>query len=406
MISAADKKLLRELALRVAAHAADPIQEQKKKLWTLHNDLKTNEPLIFIDPENGWNEIFPQSALLCTDPLARDWEFQLRIRLFHAEHLKDDFVVDDTFGVPIAASDDGWGVQILREGGHNNGAYHVTPAIEDYEEDFCKLHFPKLTLDDAASARLMETAQETFGDILNVRRYASWWWSLGLTNRYIDLRGLENFLCDFVLEPEWVHKMMDFLGRGTLAQIDFLEQNGCLFSNNGNRYVGSGGFGFTNDLPEVEGSTVTQNMWGFAESQETSSISPQMYAEFIFPYHKRILERFGLNCYGCCEAFESRWAYISQIPRLRRVSCSPWSDPDAASELLGSRYISSHKPSPTPLASANMDEDSARKNLRAILRHAPNTVQELIMKDNHTLGGNPYNAVRWVELAREEIGNI
>jgi len=33
-------------------------------------------------------------------------------------------------------------------------------------------------------------------------------------------------------------------------------------------------------------------------------------------------------------------------------------------------------------------------------------MQELIMKDNHTLGGNPYNAVRWVELAREEIGNI
>ena len=405
MIGATDKKILRDLALQVAAHAAAPIQQQKKKLWTLHNDLKTNEPLVFIDPENGWNEIFPQSALLCTNPLARDWEFHLRIRLFHAEQLKDDFVVDDVFGIPIVASNDGWGVDIVHEGGENNGAYHVIPAIEDYEEDFQKLHFPNLTLDDAASSQLMETAQEIFGDILNVRRYASWWWSLGLTNRYIDLRGLENFLCDFVLEPEWVHKMMNFLCQGTLDQIDFLEQNGCLFSNVGNRYVGSGGFGFTNQLPETESCTVTQNMWGFAESQETSSISPQMYAEFIFPYHKRVLERFGLNCYGCCEAFEGRWEYISKIPRLRRVSCSPWSDPNVASELLGNRFISSHKPSPTPLASSSMDEDSARKNLRSILRHAPNTVQELIMKDNHTLGGNPNNAVRWVELAREEIAN-
>lgn len=406
MICAADKKILQDLALRVAAHAADSIQQQKKKLWTLHNDLKTNEPVVFIDPENGWNEIFPPAALLCSDPLTRDWEFQLRIRLFHAEQLKDDFVVDDVFGVPISAKDDGWGVEIVHEGGKNNGAYHVIPAIEDYEEDFPKLHFPKLTLDDAASAQRLETAQEVFGDILHVRHYSAWWWSLGLTNRYIDLRGLENFLCDFVLEPEWVHKMMDFLCQGTLEQIDFLEQNGCLFSNVGNRYVGSGGFGFTNDLPAVDGCTVTQNMWGFAESQETSSISPQMYAEFIFPYHKRLLERFGLNCYGCCEAFEDRWDSISKIPRLRRVSCSPWSDPDVASGLLGNRYISSHKPSPTPLASTNMDEDSARKNLRDILRHAPNTVQELIMKDNHTLGGNPYNAVRWVELAREEIGRI
>lgn len=406
MIGQADQKILRNLALRVAAHAADPIQEQKKKLWTLHNDLKTNEPLVFIDPENGWNEIFPQSALLCTAPLARDWEFHLRIRLFHAEQLKDDFVVDDLFGVPMVCSDDGWGVKIIHEGGGNNGAYHVTPAIEDYEEDFQKLHFPKLTLDPAASDQRLEIAQETFGDILKVHRHHSWWWSLGLTNKYIDLRGLENFLCDFVLEPEWVHKMMDFLCQGMLDQIDFLEKNNCLFGNTGNHYVGSGGFGFTNDLPDIQGATVTQTMWGFAESQETSSISPQMYGEFIFPYHKRLLERFGLNCYGCCEAFENRWEYISQIPRLRRVSCSPWSNPDAASELLGNRYISSHKPSPTPLASFNMDEDSARKNLRSILRHAPNTVQELIMKDNHTLGGNPYNAVRWVQLVREEIGKV
>jgi hypothetical protein len=35
--------------------------------------------------------------------------------------------------------------------------------------------------------------------------------------------------------------------------------------------------------------------------------------------------------------------------------------------------------------------------------HAAGTVPELIMKDNHTLGKNPMNAVRWVELAREEI---
>ena len=406
MISPKDRLILRDLAQQVASHAAEPIQDRKRKLWTLHNDLKTNEPVVFIDPENGWNEIFPASALQCTGQLARDWEFQLRIRLYHAEQLKDDFVVDNVFGVPFAAHDDGWGVQIVHEGGSNNGAYHVTPAIEDYEEDFSKLHFPTLTIDRETSARLLETAQETFGDILQVQRYASWWWSLGLTNRYIDLRGLENFLCDFVLEPEWVHRMMDFLCTGMLKQIDFLEQSGCLFSNIGNRYVGSGGFGFTNELPEVEGCTITQNMWGFAESQETSSISPQMYGEFIFPYHKRLLERFGLNCYGCCEAFENRWEYISQIPRLRRISCSPWSDPDVASELLGNHYISSHKPSPTPLASFNMDEDSARQNLRSILRHAPNTVQELIMKDNHTLGGNPQNAVRWVELAREEIGRV
>lgn len=406
MIDQYDRLILRELAARVAQYAADPIQDQKRKLWTLHNDLKTNEPLVFIDPENGWNEILPSNSLLCTGDTARSWEMGLRIRLYHAEHLKDDMVIDSLFKVPFVSCDDGWGVDIIHIGGGNNGAYHVTPAIEDYDEDFCKLHFPTISIDETASARLLEEAQETFNGILQVERHASWWWSLGLTNLFIDLRGLENFLCDFILEPEWFHRMMDFLYQGTLNRIDALEKQGCLFSNSGNCYVGSGGFGFTEDLPAVTGSASTSEMWGFAESQETSSISPKMYGEFIFPYHKQLLERFGLNCYGCCEAFEARWEYISQIPRLRRVSCSPWSNPDVASELLSNRYISSHKLSPTPLSTHTMDEDSVRRNLRAVLRHAPNTIQELIMKDNHTLGGNPNNAVRWVELAREEIARV
>jgi hypothetical protein len=28
------------------------------------------------------------------------------------------------------------------------------------------------------------------------------------------------------------------------------------------------------------------------------------------------------------------------------------------------------------------------------------------MKDNHTLGGNPTNITRWVEIMREEIGRL
>ena len=33
-------------------------------------------------------------------------------------------------------------------------------------------------------------------------------------------------------------------------------------------------------------------------------------------------------------------------------------------------------------------------------------IPELIMKDNNTLGHNPYNACRWVEICREEIANL
>lgn len=402
-ISPIDRKILRALAACVAQHAASPEQDRKRKLWTAHNDLKTEEPVVFIDPENGWGEILPPSTLLCKGDLARSWEMELRKRLFHAEKLKDDVVIDATFAVPHVSHDDGWGLPVIREGGSNGGAYHIKAAIEDYEENFDQVHFPNLTVDQEASERLLSLAQETFDGLLDVEQYTQWWWSLGLTWWYIDLRGLENFLCDFLLEPEWVHRMMNLLCEGAMKRIDWLEANGLLFSNNGNRYVGSGGFGFTEDLPALGRGVSPKAMWGFVESQETSSVSPEMYGEFIYPYHEKLASRFGLNCYGCCEAFEGRWKYVSHLPNLRRVSCSPWSKRDQAAELLGSRYIASHKLSPTPLASANMDEDVVRRHLREVLDHAKGTVPELIMKDNHTLGGNPNNAICWVELARDEI---
>ena len=56
-------------------------------------------------------------------------------------------------------------------------------------------------------------------------------------------------------------------------------------------------------------------MWGFTESQETVGVSPAMYREFIFPYEKPIMDRFGLNCYGCCEPLHQPLAAVKQHPR-------------------------------------------------------------------------------------------
>ncbi|NLG26224.1 MAG: hypothetical protein GX558_12770, partial [Clostridiales bacterium] len=318
---------LRGLACEVAELASRPDQIEKSILWQRHNDLRTPQPLIFCDPENGWHEIIPSGRLQTRGELARAWEFGLLRRLDHARFLKDDMVIDDAFWVPLVSGDTGWGVEIRHTSVQAGGAYRVQPAIEDYERDFDKLRFPQPTVDWPASDWLLGEAHRVFDGILRVERYAQWWWSLGLTCHYIDLRGMENFLCDLTLEPEWVHRMMSFLCEGALKRLDDLEKDGLLFQNTGNHYVGSGGFGFTGQLaPAPAGSVTPMDMWGFVESQETSVISPEMYGEFVFPYHLRLAERFGLNCFGCCEPYEGRWAYAKRLPRLRRVSCSPWSD--------------------------------------------------------------------------------
>ena len=144
-------------------------------------------------------------------------------------------------------------------------------------------------------------------------------------------------------------------------------------------------------------------MWGFCESQETVGVSPAMFGEFIFPYQMPLLSKFGLNCYGCCEPLQSRWHILKNIPRLRRVSVSPWADQKMMAEMLEDHYVYSRKPAPSQLAVPRMDADAVRADIRATLDVTRGCVLELVMKDNHTLGHNPGNIVDWVRIAREEI---
>jgi hypothetical protein len=400
-----ETETLKALATRVAAIAADPVMKNKASLWKAHNDLKTTEPLVFIDPEMGWNEIIPPKTLLSEDPLARVWEMTLRKQIFWAEGMKDDRVIEPYFDVPYSFSEDGWGLERRKKGGENDGAYIVIPAIEDYAKDLPKLHYSHITIDERESDLLMELAESIFGGILHVRRKNVWWWTLGMCWDFVDLRGLENFMCDLILEPENFHRMMELLCEGKLRTLDFLEQNHLLALNTDGSYVGSGGLGFTDELPrpEFDGNVTTMDMWGFVDAQETARISPEHYAEFILPYHIRIAERFGLNCYGCCEGYDTRWQYVKTIPRLRRVSCSPWSDWSTIPENLGKDYVASVKPSPTPLAMSPMDEEVVRADCRCAVERSFGGICEFIMKDNHTLAGQPRHATRWVEIMREEI---
>jgi len=344
--------------------------------------------------------------LECESELARSWEWNLRAPLFWGEELKDDKVVEPVFNVGVCATDDGWGVdrKIIDSG----ASYTIDAAIEEYEEDFPKLHYPKITLDWDKTYENLEIAKKVLGDILDVQIYTQWWWSMGLSNDYIHLRGLENFMVDFLDEPEWVHRMYEFLCQGTLDKLDFLEEKGALFQNTTNKYVGSCGFGNTSQIPtKAPGERIlTSDMWGFCESQETVSMNPDMYGEFILPYHKKIMERFALNCYGCCEPFDPLWKYIKQLPNLRRVSVSPWSDFTKVPEYLGKNYVASVKPLPTPLASTVMNEDVVRGYCRKYVEETKGGICEFIMKDTHTIGNNPQNAIRWVEIMREEIDRV
>jgi hypothetical protein len=401
--SPAERETLRALAGQAAELAARPLEAEKCALWKKHNALQPTRPVIFCDPENGWNEIFPPDSLACQASFARQWEFHLRKQIFWGAQMGDDYTVLPFFPVEHARQEPDWGLRQFQIGGAAGGAYRWDAPVMT-ESDLSRLHYPLIRVDFEGTQRLAELANSCFGDLLPVRVKTSWWWTVGLTQTLVYLRGLEQMLYDMTDNPALLHRLMALLSGGTLAMLDALEAHDLLSLNCDGSYVGSGGLGWIDTLPgaDFSGKVRTVDMWGLGESQETIGVSPRMFVEFIFPYQLPLLQRFGLTCYGCCEPVDGRWSILQQVSNLRRVSISPWSDRAKMAERLGDRYIFSLKPNPAALAAESFDEQRIRASLRADLQAARNCRVEVIMKDNHTIRHDPTRLTRWCRIAREE----
>jgi hypothetical protein len=72
-------------------------------------------------------------------------------------------------------------------------------------------------------------------------------------------------------------------------------------------------------------------------------------------------------------------------------------------DYLQDDFILSLKPSPSTLAVSSPDWSAIRIYLRRAIEIARGGCLEIIMKDNHTLGNRPENAVEWVRIAKEEV---
>lgn len=399
-----ERKILRELAHKVHDLASRPIEEEKKELWYAHNAAQSTRPLIFCDPENGWYEIIRSTDLKCHNKLARLWEFRLRKEIFWAEEMKDDRVIEDIFHVHYLFSYGDFGLPLdIHMPDDLNGAYNWEPPIKDYNEALKKLKIRDINIEYEKSFQLFNLAQEVLGDILHVKFKSAFWWSYGMTADYINLRGLENLMLDMYDHPDEVHATMALLRDDAMHQLDYFEEKNLLTLNNQGSYVGSGGFGWSRELPgeDFDGAVKCSDLWGHFESQETVGVSPEMFAEFIYPYQKPIMERFSLNCYGCCEPLNKRWDIIKDAPNLRRVSVSAWADIYEMADMLGGDYVYSWKPTPSMLAQSEIDQELIREYLRKTAVAAKDCRLEMIMKDNHTIGGNPQNVIDWVKIARE-----
>jgi hypothetical protein len=413
VINPSDIKVLRELFKRLREIGESPANLERKRAWYAHSEFRNERPMILAETGGVLDEVVPVSGLKCEVEWARVMERGLRDAIFRVEEVKDDFVVEPYLTYNWHVSISNFGAESTREYGDNagkQGSYHWDPPIKDLDRDFGKLKSRTFSVDREGTRKDRAFIEEHFGDLMPVRMRGGYWWTMGMTIQAIDLIGLENMMLYMYDNPEGLHRLMGFLRDEQLALIDWLEKENLLTLNNENDYIGSGSMGYTRQLPKSDwqaGQPVrAKDQWVLSESQETVGVSPELFEEFVFQYQLPVIERFGLCYYGCCEPVHTRWHVLKKIPNLQRVSVSPWCNEALMAEHLGRKYTYSRKPNPTIISCERFDEELIRQDLRRTLAAAKECSLELVMKDVHTLYGQPERLGRWVELAREACAEM
>ena len=402
-ISQKDRAIMRDLAVRIVEVGSLPAQDDKHELWRKLNRLEPARPLVWIN-EIPWHELGVE--LHCEDEELRHSEGRMRQLLYQWEHMPGDMVVRPVWYTPYCFEDTGYGLGAEYDSSEQwRGAVRYKPVIRE-EADVEKIKTPRITPDWEATERVYERYCELFGDILQVekRGIAHEW--CAPWDRLVCWYGINELYVDMMDRPELVHKTTARFTDALLARLDQLEQLGLLSPSDGNFRVGSGGMGITDELPQEDFDprhVRPMDQWGTSTGQIFSEVSPAMHDEFCLQYEIRYLERFGLNAYGCCEPLDRKIGILREVPRLRRISISPWCDLAHAVEQIGTDFVFSLKPNPAVLATEQWNPEHAREVLRESLETISGCRVEVILKDLHTIRGEPHRLWEWETIAMEEV---
>lgn len=413
IVSNQDKEILRKLAALKAEIASLPDHAQNIRRWTALNDLQPERPMVWIN-EICWHEmnVDDELTLLCQGEWAREQEQVLRREIYQWQHLCGDMVVNPWIECPLAVHSTDFGIIedtdiVKTDAASDVVSRHFNVQIAKLE-DLEKIKMPKVTHDAQATAYRAQAFAEVFGNILPVKQVGQshiWFTPWDYLVRWM---GVEDAMMALYDNPDLVHAAVDRLVDAWMVELDQFVAQGLLSPDNNNTRVGSGGYGYTRALArDVDTDAVgiqPQQMWGCSNAQIFSDVSPQMHWDFALEHDMRWLELWGLNYYGCCEPLHAKVDILKKIPRLRKVSVSPWCDFGKMLETLGDTVVYSVKPSPAVLAEDGWQPERARQAIREILDISQGHVAiEFIMKDISTVRYKPKHLWEWAQIAMEEV---
>jgi len=400
-IPSKDLERIRSLAKLKVEYANDQTNAEILKKWDALAQGRRETPTMRLLFSNFSGEMISH-RMQCEDDTARGIEWSLLASMTGRELFGDDTPISATFdiGWHTWASPFGIGAKTSRT--KNGRGFHIDPVIEDLEEDFDKLRGSGFGVNREATLQRRELIENLIGDILPTRMVMG---SLSgsITNPLVHLMGMENYYLAMYDTPEALHRVMDMATKVYEDYYDFLEKEKLLLPTFGTTGVAQESYAFNNELPSDHVEKTTQ-CWGFLESQETTAVAPEVYGEFVYPYQDRLVKRYGLLSYGCCERVDALWTdYLSKWTNLRKLSVSPFNnEPQVGEYLRGTKVVYYSKPraelvtNPGPL-----DEEALRVYFKGVCEAASGCLFEIAQREVLTLFGDPERGRRYVEIAKD-----
>jgi hypothetical protein len=405
-----EKDTLRRLAGEIADIASLPVHREKARLWRKLNDLDSERPMVWIN-EIPWHEMNVNDELTvrCRDPWAAEHELSLRKIIYQWRHMPADMIVSDHLECPLAIHSSDFGIHECVDAVKTDQKSDIVSRrfhVQIREpEDLQKIRMPSVTHQKEVTELVLETMCGLYHDIMPVRAvgqthiwFTPWdylirWW------------GVEEAMIDLIVRPDMVHEAVDRMVDAWMVELDQLVEQNLLSLDCTNTRIGSGGYGYTGDLPGDgfdPGWVKPFNMWGCSNAQIFSDVSPEMHWEFAIRHDLRWLERWGLTYYGCCEPLDDRIHLLRRIPNLRKISVSPWNDLERIAGEIGGDYVVSRKPSPAIFAGDGWNPDRARADLVEVIEKCSGRCHvEFIMKDISTVRYRPSLLWEWARMATE-----
>lgn len=388
-----DKEVLRELGRKVFEIATSSVNEEYIELQESINRLEMVKPIIYVY-EIPWHEVnvHGELDLKTKHPLCRIYEERLRCIIYKWEHGLGAPVDDPRFTYPGLEPaiiqplqdyiiDSGYGIQveedIVKKDERNPIVSHRFHVQIKSEEDIEKIKMPRVAFDSERAERDFQALCDIFDGIIPVERrgVSSFWFAPW--DEIVQWTGVKEILIDMFRRPSYVHKLID---RMVAAWLHRLEQYMRL--------------GLLRDDP--------MKLWGVETAQVFAAASPAMHEEFALKHERPWYEKWGYNYYGCCEPLHHKIDILRRnVPRLRKISISPFADFKRAAKNIRDEFVIAWKPSPAVFAASIWDPESVRKDIEEKLRIAReyNCIIEIHMKDISTVNYQPQRLWEWAQIA-------